>query len=241
MSTSQETAVIIGAGPAGLTAALELCRKSSIRPIVLEASHRIGGLCSTIRHHGNRIDIGGHRFFSKSDRVMDWWTGIMPVAEKACDQPTCISYRNQRRKVENHRRESSRSGLRDARSAAQEPHLLHALLFRVPAIAFTRHSAPSGFPANAPDSRQLYPSATAPVPPGEIAPGFSHQPVRARTLSHLLQELHRKGVGGSLRTDLRGLGRTAHQESFAAPGGHSFSQQTLQPRKKLSRYPPEGL
>jgi protoporphyrinogen oxidase len=75
-----KTAVIIGAGPAGLTAALELLRRSDVRPIVLEATQRIGGISCTIRHNGNRMDIGGHRFFSKSDRVMDWWTELMPIA-----------------------------------------------------------------------------------------------------------------------------------------------------------------
>ena len=69
-----KTAVIIGAGPAGLTAALELLRRSDVRPIVLEATERIGGISCTIRYNGNRMDIGGHRFFSKSDRVMEWWT-----------------------------------------------------------------------------------------------------------------------------------------------------------------------
>jgi protoporphyrinogen oxidase len=75
-----KTAVIIGAGPAGLTAALELLRRSDVRPIVLEATSRVGGISCTIRHNGNRMDIGGHRFFSKSDRVMDWWTELMPIA-----------------------------------------------------------------------------------------------------------------------------------------------------------------
>ena len=75
-----KTAVIIGAGPAGLTAALELLRRSDVRPIVLEATQRIGGISCTIRHNGNRMDIGGHRFFSKADRVMDWWTELMPIA-----------------------------------------------------------------------------------------------------------------------------------------------------------------
>src|SRR5581483_8173122 len=95
----QKTAIIVGAGPAGLTAALEFCRKSSIRPIVLEASDRIGGISCTIRYNGNRIDIGGHRFFSKSDRVMDWWTDIMPIAGAAGDSEFAIRYQNQQRTV----------------------------------------------------------------------------------------------------------------------------------------------
>lgn len=73
-------AIIIGAGPAGLTAAYEMLeRQSGVKPIILEATDRIGGISCTIKHNGNRIDIGGHRFFSKSDRVMDWWMQRMPV------------------------------------------------------------------------------------------------------------------------------------------------------------------
>src|SRR4030081_1423419 len=75
-----KTAVIIGAGPAGLTAALELLRRTDIQPIVLEASEEIGGISRTIKYKGNRMDIGGHRFFSKSDRVMQWWLDLMPLA-----------------------------------------------------------------------------------------------------------------------------------------------------------------
>jgi NADPH-dependent 2,4-dienoyl-CoA reductase/sulfur reductase-like enzyme len=67
------TAIIIGAGPAGLTAAYELLSNSNIKPIVLEKSDHMGGLSRTVNYKGNRIDIGGHRFFSKSDRVMNWW------------------------------------------------------------------------------------------------------------------------------------------------------------------------
>ncbi|ACE85925.1 NAD(P)/FAD-dependent oxidoreductase [Cellvibrio japonicus] len=76
----KKTAVIIGAGPAGLTAAFEMLSKNSdVHPIVLEATDRIGGISCTINHKGNRIDIGGHRFFSKSDVVMDWWAQRMPL------------------------------------------------------------------------------------------------------------------------------------------------------------------
>ncbi len=71
-------AIIIGAGPAGLTAGLEFLRRSDIVPVILEASHEIGGISRTICYKGNRMDIGGHRFFSKSDRVMQWWMDLMP-------------------------------------------------------------------------------------------------------------------------------------------------------------------
>ncbi|WP_431479546.1 NAD(P)-binding protein [Massilia eburnea] len=71
--------MIIGAGPAGLTAALELIRNSNVRPIVLEASGEVGGISRTVCHNGNRMDLGGHRFFSKSDWVMNWWQDILPI------------------------------------------------------------------------------------------------------------------------------------------------------------------
>jgi protoporphyrinogen oxidase len=74
-----KTAIIAGAGPAGLTAAYELLTRAGIRPIVLEKSAYIGGICRTINFKGNLIDIGGHRFFSKSERVMNWWLRLMPL------------------------------------------------------------------------------------------------------------------------------------------------------------------
>lgn len=72
--------VIIGAGPAGLTAAYELLtRHRGYEVIVLEKTGAIGGISKTVRHNGNRMDIGGHRFFSKDQRVMDWWQNVMPL------------------------------------------------------------------------------------------------------------------------------------------------------------------
>jgi len=76
---SQKTAIIIGAGPAGLTAAYELLDKTDIKPVIYEMSGYIGGISKTVNYKGNRIDIGGHRFFSKSDRVMKWWQNILPL------------------------------------------------------------------------------------------------------------------------------------------------------------------
>jgi len=74
-----KTAVIIGAGPAGLTAAYELLHKTSIKPVIYEMTSDIGGISKTVNYKGNRIDIGGHRFFSKSDKIMEWWKNILPV------------------------------------------------------------------------------------------------------------------------------------------------------------------
>jgi len=75
-------AIIAGAGPAGLTAAYELLKRTDIRPIVCEATDIIGGIAQTHNHKGNRIDLGGHRFFSKSKRVMQWWFNILPLQGK---------------------------------------------------------------------------------------------------------------------------------------------------------------
>jgi protoporphyrinogen oxidase len=72
-------AIIIGAGPAGLTAAYELLTRTGIKPIILEKDDCIGGICRTVNYKGNRMDIGGHRFFSKSGRVMAWWLKMLPL------------------------------------------------------------------------------------------------------------------------------------------------------------------
>lgn len=69
-----------GAGPAGLTAAYELLKKSeNVRPVILEAENFVGGISRTAEYKGNRMDIGGHRFFSKDDRVTALWTSLLPV------------------------------------------------------------------------------------------------------------------------------------------------------------------
>ncbi|HKI10734.1 MAG TPA: NAD(P)/FAD-dependent oxidoreductase [Candidatus Acidoferrum sp.] len=95
----KRTAVIIGAGPAGLTAAYELLTRSDVRPIVLEKSPEVGGLARTIEHHGNLMDIGGHRFFSKSDRVMNWWLMHMPLEASAAGGAE-ITYQHKTRRIQ---------------------------------------------------------------------------------------------------------------------------------------------
>ena len=96
-------ALIIGAGPAGLTAGLEFLRRSSVKPVLLEASADIGGISRTVKYKGYRMDIGGHRFFSKSDRVMQWWLDLMPpvdAGEEGGPTGVNISYQGKTRSLD---------------------------------------------------------------------------------------------------------------------------------------------
>ncbi len=79
MGQTKKRVIIIGAGPAGLTAAYELAGKTGWEVVVLEASDMVGGISRTVCHKGNRMDIGGHRFFSKNDDIMRWWERVMPL------------------------------------------------------------------------------------------------------------------------------------------------------------------
>jgi len=98
MSNDKKIALIIGAGPAGLTAAYELLEKTNVKPIVFEMSNDIGGISKTVNYKGNHIDIGGHRFFSKSDRVMEWWNNIMPI-QSSVNDGIQITYQNKKTNV----------------------------------------------------------------------------------------------------------------------------------------------
>lgn len=78
--------VIIGAGPAGLTAAHELVKNGAYEVTLLEASKDFGGISKTVNADGNRMDIGGHRFFSKDTRVTNWWASFLaPQGQPSAD------------------------------------------------------------------------------------------------------------------------------------------------------------
>jgi hypothetical protein len=73
-------AFIIGAGPAGLTAAYELLKQSDEYEVtVFEESFHMGGISKTVNYKGNRMDMGGHRFFSKVPEVNAWWEQMLPM------------------------------------------------------------------------------------------------------------------------------------------------------------------
>jgi len=96
-------AIVVGAGPAGLTAAHELLQRSDVRPIVIESDSRVGGISKTINYRGNRMDLGGHRFFSKSDWVMSWWQSLLPIAAGQSDASPAgtlsLAYQGQSRQL----------------------------------------------------------------------------------------------------------------------------------------------
>lgn len=76
---NQKNVVIVGAGPAGLTAAYELLSKTNTFTVeILEESNIVGGISRTVNHNGNRMDMGGHRFFSKIPTVNEWWNKMLP-------------------------------------------------------------------------------------------------------------------------------------------------------------------
>jgi len=94
----EKKAIIVGAGPAGLTAAYELLCRSDVIPVILEKSSYMGGISRTVNYKGNRLDLGGHRFFSKSDRVMNWWLQHLPLEARAVGSAS-ITYQQQSRQI----------------------------------------------------------------------------------------------------------------------------------------------
>lgn len=96
--SKQQPVVIVGAGPAGLTAALELQSAGFSNVLVIEADTQVGGISRTVNYKGNRIDIGGHRFFSKSDWVMQWWNRLLPLSP-ADSESAVLQYQGMSRPI----------------------------------------------------------------------------------------------------------------------------------------------
>ena len=70
---------IIGAGPAGLSVAYYLLKNTDFKPVIIEETPYIGGISRTHIYNGNRMDLGGHRFFTKNDEVMNLWTELFKI------------------------------------------------------------------------------------------------------------------------------------------------------------------
>lgn len=95
-------AIIIGAGPAGLSAASELLERTEIKPVLIEENDFVGGISATMTYKNNKIDMGGHRFFTKSERVNDWWLSFLPLQGKASKDDVLLD-----RKIELSREENA--------------------------------------------------------------------------------------------------------------------------------------
>src|ERR671939_525229 len=85
--------VILGGGPAGLTAAYELTGHGIPAAVLEKDRHYVGGIARTVEHHGYRFDIGGHRFFSKNQEIEDLWTEILGEDMLTCQRLSRIYYR----------------------------------------------------------------------------------------------------------------------------------------------------
>jgi len=95
----QKKVAIVGAGPAGLTAAIELQRAGFKNIVVFESCTQVGGISKTVNYKGNRIDIGGHRFFSKSDWVINWWADFMPIQKDGTQDNFLLKYKGNARPI----------------------------------------------------------------------------------------------------------------------------------------------
>ena len=91
-SGNDKNVVIIGGGPAGLTAAYQLC-KAGIRSIVFEKDCVVGGISRTVDYKGYHFDIGGHRFFTKVKAVGDMWKEVLGDKFLQCSRLSRIYYR----------------------------------------------------------------------------------------------------------------------------------------------------
>jgi hypothetical protein len=221
---NRQTAVIIGAGPAGMTAALELERRTGIRPIVIEATDAIGGISRTIRYKGNRMDIGGHRFFSKSDRVMQWWLDLMPVEAAACGLGL-VSYPGQRCEAPVAAMAPAQSDLVMLVRPRKSRIYFLRRFFDYPHPAHSRHAQEDGSLQNHSQRHQLHARRPVAHTRGKDAGGLSHQPLRPPTLPHLLQVVHREDLGCVLLPDQRGVGGPTHQGALAERRRSARSQE----------------
>ncbi len=126
--------IIIGAGPAGLTAGLELLRRAKEYHVVIyEQNDYVGGISATIEHEGNLMDLGGHRFFTKNSRVQNWWFSVLPIRAVEKEENFTISYQNQTATIDS----QSVKNLEESSKSADKSHFL--IRERYSRILFNRH------------------------------------------------------------------------------------------------------
>ena len=201
---TNRTAIIIGAGPAGLTAAVELLARTDITPIVYEATDDIGGIARTVDYKGNYMDIGGHRFFSRSQRVMQWWLRFFPLQGAPAQDDLLLG-----------REVPLATG-----PNAPDPEVSDRVMLirpRVSRIFFERtfYDYPISLSWNTVSNlgarrlvnrAELLERMSAADPQGRVSGGFPYQSLRQRALLDFLSGLHGKGLGDPLSPDQSGMG-----------------------------------
>lgn len=186
----------------------------------------IGGISKTIHYKGNRIDIGGHRFFSKIDRVVSWWTNILPLQgspsldcrELGRDVPLERYACQQRLGQESPTRTAApdQNSLQGhALSAPAAPHILPAPFLRLSGASQRKYNPQSRHTENHTDRPPLSAGHNHTDQGCAVTGGFLHQPFRTGALSYLLQGLHRKGLGASLQRHKTGVGLAKGQRAFS--------------------------
>ena len=157
--------VILGAGPAGLTAAYELVKHGAPVSVVEQDAHYVGGIARTVEHHGYRFDIGGHRFFSKSQEVEDLWTELMGDEMLTRDRLSRIYYQG-----------------RYYDYPLKALNALRNLGLLETALCLGSYAA----------------AKVRPHPKSEDSRSLGFEPVRRAALPHLLQDVHREGMGNAV-------------------------------------------
>ena len=189
--TVNHPAVVIGGGPAGLTAAHELI-KLNRRPFVIEKHDKVGGLARTESYKGFHFDMGGHRFFTKSARSQRCGarcSAMISSAGRACRASITSG---------------SSSPIRSSRST---PHGL-------------------GLWQSDAHRPELCPLAVLPVPAGGHVRAVGDEPLREAAVPHLLQDIHREGLGHPLLGAQGRMGRAAHQGTVVENGPAEHVPQT---------------
>jgi hypothetical protein len=225
LNRSGKVAVIAGAGPAGLTAALELLRRSDITPIVFEVDSQVGGISKTVNYRGNRMDLGGHRFFSKSEWVMRWWQGILPVAQGQLDPDKAlrISYQQQSHDFSPAAIGSSSS---DAVMLVRQrlSRIFHRRrFFDYPLKLNTRTLRNMGIVETLAHWSQLRPRTAPAQGSGGVLGGLPGQSIRRPPLPDLLQGLHRKSVGRTVPGNFCRMGCATYQRTFSDEGARAHA------------------
>ena len=226
-------ALIVGAGPAGLTAAHELLeRGQNVLPIVFERSSFLGGISSTHNYKGNRIDLGGHRFFSKSDRVMEWWLRFLPL-QGGIPPEVAISYQQHTRQV---------SGTQAARQCNPDQcDLVMLVRKRLSRIFYLRKLFDYPLGLNGNTLANLGPLRLAriagsyawaclfPIRPEDNLEQFFINRFGRELYRTFFESYTEKVWGVPCSEDPRGVGSPAHQGSLGCEGPPTCGHQALQP------------